>query len=417
MIGTMRNHTVIPSRFAALLLGLLASAGVWAAGPVVRPAVGPGKTYPAAPDALLQEVAARLAQARPMPSEGRLMAIVAPHAPYQFTGAVLAEAFAPLKAGQFDRVIVLAPSHFASFEGCSIPDVDAFATPLGVVPVDRDAMRHMNFSTLVTMKKLRYGPGVKREPIHEAEYAVEALLPFLQARLGSFKLLPILLGQFQDATGRFNPAAIRAVADRLRALLDERTLLVVSTDFTHFGDEFRYQPFRGDVAEGVRRLDRGAFEHLVNLDSEGFQAYLERTGNPICGRMALHLLMRALPDRVLGTLAGHAISGDANGDYRNGISFAAIHYYDYGRRVRRPAPKPVDEAASAPRGPGVHLTNIGQDPASGMRIKGESVRAIPHTAPEPTGIVALPPAEPHGPRVLTNRPPGAVTVEPPPPAE
>jgi AmmeMemoRadiSam system protein B len=406
------DRTVPAARWVAgFLLALLACQGMADPRPTVRPARVAGPYYPSDPAALRADVEQRLAAVRPLPGPGRLVAIVAPHGPYVSCGAVMAEAFAVLQPGQFDRVVVLAPAHHARFEGASLPDVDAFATPLGMVPLDRAAMRHLNFSTLVTMKQLRYGRGVQREPIHETEHSVEALLPFLQARLGAFRLVPVLLSDFEDATGRYNPAAVRAVAERLRALLDERTLLVVSTDFTHFGDRHRYQPFRGDVDSGVRALDRRAFEHLVALDAPGFQAYLEETGNPICGRMALNLLMHTLPDRVLGTLAAHAVAADQGG----GISYAAIHYYDYGRRVRRPAPKPQEDPAAKPKAPGVHLTNIGRDPEGGGRKATDTVQAIPHVAPDPSGgVVALPPVTPDGPRVLTNRPAGQVSVEPPP---
>lgn len=467
---------VHPARSVVLsALFALAAASAMAAQPVLRQAVGPGKFYSADPAALQQEVAHWVGAAHPLPSTGKLRAIIAPHSHYKYSGATLGEAFAPLQPGQFDRVIVIAPSHFSRFEGCSIPQADAFVTPLGVVPIDWRAVEHLNLSTLVTVKQLRYGKASGRERTHEAEHSIEAVLPFLQARLGKFTLVPILAGEFQDATGKYSQPAIEAVADRLRTLLDERTLLVVSTDFTHFGNKYRFAPFGENVDEQIRALDRGAFETLVNLDAAALDQYRIETGNPICGMMALQLLISVLPDRVLGTLASHHLSAEINHDYGQCVSFAAMHFYDYGHRVRSEAPppelapenakpksdKPVvlmtnkasgagTEGPGTPTGP-VRLVVQGdapaaaaapaQRPAGPMTLNNAAIAAAAATvrtespapppvppAPAPVVIeappaaipgntvVALPPEQPGGARTLTNRQPIPVESTPTPEA-
>lgn len=325
--------------------------------PILRLPVVAGKYYSVDPGALQREVAHWVEAAHPLPSNGKLRAIIAPHSPYPLAGATLGEAFAPLQPGEFDRVIVLAPAHTSRFEGCSIPQADAFVTPLGVIPIDWQAVESLNLSTLVTVKQIRYDSRAHGERVHETESSIEVVLPFLQARLGQFTLVPILVGSFLDATGKYSQPAIDAVADRIRPLLNDRTLLVVSTDFTHYGNHYRFTPFSNDIDAGIRNLDRGAFEALVNLDSAALNTYFVRSENTICGKTALQLLIAVLPDRALGTLVAHHLSAEVNQDYNQCISFAAMHFYDYGRRVRTVAPQPEAEAPKKSNKPTMLMTN------------------------------------------------------------
>ncbi len=406
-------------RLGLAVLFLLGALPALAAKPVLRQAVGPGKFYSADPAALQQEVAHWVGAANPLPATGKLRAIVAPHSHYKFTGATLGEAFAPLQLGQFDRVIVIAPSHFSRFEGCSIPQADAFVTPLGVVPIDWRAVEHLNLSTLVTVKQLRYDNANARERTHESEHSIEAVLPFLQARLGKFTLVPILAGEFQDATGKYSQPAIEAVADRLRPLMDDRTLLVVSSDFTHFGNKYRYTPFSDNLDERIRDLDRGAIEAVTNLDAVALDSYLNETESTICGMMALQLLIATLPDRVLGTLASHHLSAEINQDYAQCVSFAAIHFYDYGHRVRSAVP---EEAPAAPKqAKAGKATALMTNKAAGSSTAGPGTPAGPvrlvqqgEATPEMTAA----PARPAGPLTLNNAAiaAGAAAVRPETPA-
>lgn len=384
-----RNGTLRLCTLCMLTLGWAFVA--MAAEPILRLPVVAGKYYSADPGALQREVAHWVDAAHPLPSTGKLRAIIAPHSPYPLAGATLGEAFAPLQPGQFDRVIVLAPAHTSRFEGCSIPQADAFVTPLGVIPIDWQAVESLNLSTLVTVKQIRYDSRAHGERVHETESSIETVLPFLQARLGSFTLVPILVGSFLDATGKYSQPAIDAVADRLRPLLNDRTLLVVSTDFTHFGNHYRYTPFSNDIDAGIRNLDRGAFEALVHLDSAALDTYFVRSENTICGKTALQLLIAVLPDRVLGTLAAHHLSSEINQDYNQCISFVAMHFYDYGRRVRTEAPKPEAEAPKKSNKPTMLMTNkagpagvVGPGSANGpvrMFSEGQVATEQPEAAP------------------------------------
>jgi AmmeMemoRadiSam system protein B len=94
-----------------------------------------------------------------------------PHAGFAYSGAVAASAFAGLRGQSFDRVVIVGPSHHFAFRGAAIPDgASTYRTPLGAVPIDREA--------LATLRGAR--PFVADDRMFAPEHAIEAELPFLQ---------------------------------------------------------------------------------------------------------------------------------------------------------------------------------------------------------------------------------------------
>jgi AmmeMemoRadiSam system protein B len=114
------------------------------------------------------------------------------------------------------------------------------------------------------------------------------------------------------------------VADALRPLLDPATLVVVSSDFTHFGRRFNFVPFRDDVAQRVEQLDRGAIERILAWDSAGFADYIARTAATVCGRNAIDVLLRLGDAPGAAELAAYDTSGRITGDWRNSVSYASL---------------------------------------------------------------------------------------------
>jgi AmmeMemoRadiSam system protein B len=173
----------------------------------VRLSVAAGPLYPMDVDTLRRVVNNFCDGADVVAREERLLACVVPHGGYGLSGEVAGHAFKDLKPGQYSRVIVLAPSHFAAFESCSIVAARAYVTPLGFVPIDQEAVRELNFSPLISTRGLRYKSSdflssSQYVKLHEEEHSIEAVLPFLQERLGNFSLVPILVGELGDASGK-----------------------------------------------------------------------------------------------------------------------------------------------------------------------------------------------------------------------
>jgi len=161
---------------------------------------------------------------------GPLVALICPHAGYMFTGPVAAACFAQLKGRKYTRVVVIAPSHFENFHFSSIYDGDAYATPLGNVPVDQDFRAKLaKLSSTIKISDrghLKVGEN--------AEHALEVQLPWLQRTLGDFKLVPIIMGDqdygLERALGRALAKALLAEAPEARA----QTLILVSSDLSHY---------------------------------------------------------------------------------------------------------------------------------------------------------------------------------------
>ena len=297
---------------------------------VVRP-VAAGAWFPADADKL-QTLLDGLykeadAGAASTPVSGKLVACIVPHAPYATSGAIAASTLRLLQPGQFERVIILAPAHHSKFRGCSIPSAQAYITPLGVVPIDCPLVRELDrLSPLIEVRSLNYRKVLERQPLHERETTIEVMLPYLQARLGMFAVVPMLVGELKDYGGNLDVYAIDAIASVLSRYVDEKTLVVVSSDFTHFGNNFSYRPFKENILQGIEALDRTAFDLILARNPAGYYEYLQQTGNTICGKEAIALLLKILPQGATGAVTGYDISARRTGDTKTSISYAAIAF-------------------------------------------------------------------------------------------
>ncbi|MCP4640794.1 MAG: AmmeMemoRadiSam system protein B, partial [bacterium] len=269
-------------------------------GPRIRWPVGAGVWYPADAQQLHAAVQQYMNDADVVPLPGKVVACIAPNASYGTSGAVAGSAFAALKPGDYDRVIVLAPSNHASFRACSIPGVHYYRTPLGDIPLDGEIIKKLTLSTVFTLRSVVYrkgaysDPEIRRQAVHEREHAIEVVLPFLQARLGKFKLVPILMGNLNGYRGRFDQRAFETIVKRLREVIDDRTLLVVSTDFTRYGPQYGFTPFNDNVQSRIAALDLKAFGLIQNRDIKGLRTYIKETKNRLPGALCLITLMATL---------------------------------------------------------------------------------------------------------------------------
>ena len=279
----------------------------------VRPAAVSGSWYPADAkwlEALLDELLAAVPAAPDVPAEETIEAIISPHAGYRFSGATAAAGYARLAGRQVQRVIVIGPSHHAAFAGLSIPAVDAYETPLGRIPLD-----------MAAIGRLRNSPLVNTYPAaHAREHGIEMQLPFLQRVLKpGWKLVPVLVG-------RLDGDDYRRVAALLQPLADATTLVVVSSDFTHYGQRFGFQPFPPDARaqERIERLDMGMYARIAARDAAGLVRQRETSGLTVCGYRAIAVLLEMLPPGTTTYLADYTTSGALHGNHRESVSYLSI---------------------------------------------------------------------------------------------
>ena len=273
----------------------------------VRPSALAGSWYPEDPDELRRMVDDFLAAVNAPDLYGELRALIAPHAGYRFSGYAAAAAFKCIGDQEFARVVILAPTHNVPLRGCSVPAYSAYRTPLGDVPLDAAACAALRRHSLISDQRRA----------HRSEHSIEIELPFLQRMLEQFSIVPVLVGHLEEDE-------IEGLAAALRPLLDESTLLVVSSDFTHYGARFGYQPFTSDVENQLRNLDFGAFSAILSGEARQFLDYRRRTGITACGALPIAILLAAVGDRTQSMLLSYYTSAQITGDSSESVSYGAF---------------------------------------------------------------------------------------------
>ncbi len=217
-------------------------------------------------------------------------ALIVPHAGYVYSGPVADCAFARLATARdsVTRVVLLGPAHRMAFPGLAASIASAFATPLGEVPVDAEAI-----DRIAGLPQVRLSDAP-----HHGEHSLEVQLPFLQRMLAGFALVPLVVG---DAT----PEEVAEVIDALWG--GPETLIVVSSDLSHYHGY-----------DKARRLDAAtshAIEMLRPNDIGPEQA---------CGRLPIQGLLRVIRDRGLGvTTLDLRNSGDVAGARAEVVGYGA----------------------------------------------------------------------------------------------
>jgi AmmeMemoRadiSam system protein B len=261
----------------------------------IRPAAVAGTFYPGDPAALAAEVAAYLAEADGAAGGASTpKAIIAPHAGYMYSGPIAARAYArvaPLR-GKVRRVVLAGPAHRVPVRGAAVPDVDAFDSPLGAVPLDREA--------IAILRRLAFVEVSARA--HALEHSLEVHLPFLQSVLGRFALVPVVVGD----------ASPGEMAQLLEALWGgEETLIVVSSDLSH------YHSYAVACA-----IDRATTERILRLD-----AGLEPEA--ACGAAPINGLLQVARHRGLSPeLVDLRNSGDTAGGRERVVGYAAFAFHE-----------------------------------------------------------------------------------------
>jgi len=243
-----------------------------------------------------------------------VIALILPHAGYQFSGqtAVMAIKTADKK---YKRIVIIGPSHAVPMEEVlSVPRATHYETPLGQIPLDVDfvnnLLKYSMFQNVPRAHKYDYG---------FQEHSVQIELPLLQHGQKDFKLVPIVAGSCSLET-------ISKAGTILRSLVDQETLVIISSDFVHYGHRFSYVPFTENVPDEIRKVDMGAYEYIARLDSEGFLEYKRKTMAPICGYIPIAVLLSMLSEPVKAELINYTTSGELTGDFTNCVSYLSIAF-------------------------------------------------------------------------------------------
>jgi AmmeMemoRadiSam system protein B len=250
--------------------------------------------YPGQAKALASTVASLLAAARARTDgkAGAPKALIVPHAGYVYSGTTAALAYAQLSAlrGSIRRVILLGPVHRVPIRGLALPGAAAFATPLGEIEVDQEAI-----AALAALPQV-----VLSSAAHALEHSLEVQLPFLQSVLDDFKLLPLAVG---DAT----PAEVAQVLEALWG--GPETLIVISSDLSHF------LPYRA-----AQNIDEETVQNILKLQGP-------LTHEQACGGTPINgLLLAARHHHLKPRLLELCNSGDTAGDKQRVVGYTSIAF-------------------------------------------------------------------------------------------
>lgn len=258
-------------------------------GRVRRPAVA-GTFYPSSESALRTALAECARRSAGVQAPGRPKALIAPHAGYMYSGPIAASAYSLLApwAREIRKVVLLGPSHHVAFRGLATSSAEYFLTPLGSIQLDLGA--------ILALQEL---PFVRcRDDAHAAEHSLEVHLPFLQEALDDFRLIPLVVGEAK-------PTDVATALDRVWG--DDETLIVVSTDLSHYHTYDSACDVDAKTGAAIRRLDPAAID-----------------GGRACGFRALNGLLAAAGQRGLEVTAlDERNSGDTAGDRRRVVGYGS----------------------------------------------------------------------------------------------
>lgn len=221
-------------------------------------------------------------------------AIVVPHAGYVYSGPIAASAYKlliPLKH-QIKRVVLLGPSHQVAFKGLAVPESDTFKTPLGNIPIDQKGIQLLSDLPQV----------IASDIAHRDEHSLEVQLPFLQEILDDFSLIPLVVGDAERHE-------VAEVIERLWG--DEHTLIVISTDLSHYHEYYE-----------AKKLDRATSDAISCLkpDLIGYE--------DACGRNGLKGMLTVAQDKELSVeTLDLRNSGDTAGSKDRVVGYGAYVFY------------------------------------------------------------------------------------------
>lgn len=256
---------------------------------IIREPAFAGSWYPGTEEALSQSIDSYSNHAKKFLFDGKIKAVIVPHAGYDYSGKIAALAFNQLES-DYKTVFILGPSHRYALLGFATVNFTHFKTPLGEVKISNKVS-----------DMIKKGFISSNEKAHENEHSLEIELPFLQKKLSNFEIVPILVGQNSES-----------LDELLQKYLEENSLIVVSADLSH------YHPY-----EEAKSLDAFSIDRIMNLDSEGiFKAEIDA---PFAISSLLNIAKR---EGWKPILLGYANSGDITGDKSKVVGYAAIVFIE-----------------------------------------------------------------------------------------
>lgn len=275
--------------------------------PVERKAAVAGSFYPASQDELNGILDNNLTKANLIQATGKLRILIAPHAGIDFSGATAAWGFKQTAGQEYKRVILLGVSHHKAFDYAAVYARGSWQTPLGSVPIDEGLA-----DAIIDNKE-----KIVNDPVpHADEHALEMELLFLQKTLKDFRILPILLSNPKDSL-------IENLAGKIADNFDDSTLLVVSSDLSHYPSWQDANEADNRTIQAILTGQKRQLEQAVNGNASKNYANLQTSA---CGFEAIRTALKTAELLQLKDFKKifYQNAGDVNGDKNRVVGYGTI---------------------------------------------------------------------------------------------
>ena len=288
----------------------------------VRYASHSGSWYDDNPIKLSKELNQYLSNSNKYDEYQSLKSIIVPHSGLCYGGPVAAKAFINVNPDNYDKVVIIGPSHYEYFKGCALTSFDKFETPFGDVDVDTSTVKNL----LEDSKHFFSFP----QSSDVQEHSIEMEMPFLKYIFNKkpFKIIPMVIG---DGNLKKNTELGKCLYNLYE---DPKTLFVISSDFCHWGRDFDYTYYNKkfkNIWESTRDLDMEALDIIGQINSQKFDEYMKRTNNTICGRNPITIVLSIIEEykkkhqdkKISFENAGYAQSSKVKSFNDSSVSYAA----------------------------------------------------------------------------------------------
>ncbi|VDL99977.1 unnamed protein product [Schistocephalus solidus] len=224
-------------------------------------------------------------------AHGPAKAIISPHAGYSYSGPCAAHAFKNINPETVDRIFILGPSHHLYLNNsCALTVADYLETPSLVCKI---------------LKKSGEFVDLKLSD-DENEHSLEMQMPYVAKVMEkyAFTVVPIMVGSLSFERERVYGEILAPY------LQDPRTLFVISSDFCHWGNRFRYTYYdekHGEIWQSIKNLDKMGMDSIETMNPHAFDAYMKNYRNTICGCHPIGVLLHAI-DTLHNTQQGLSFS-------------------------------------------------------------------------------------------------------------
>lgn len=275
----------------------------------VRPSALAGRWYAGAPAQLRRDLLTYL-EASPKKKCDGIRAIIVPHAGYVWSGPTAAVAFNALNVEKIRRIFIFCPNHRVPVRGAVSVSAEAFETPLGRVPVDRNLVESWHRAGLLQID----------DGAHRLEHAIEIQLPFLQVIFGDRTptIVPVIVGQVSTDE-------LKRMAHRLQLDLKPQDLVLISSDFLHYGEDYGFVPFGAPVQPQIDDYDHRTLKAIQTMNAVKFEEFARANPHAACGIHALRLLEWVFQgDELEAYELAYDTSGRRSGEDDMSVSYFAI---------------------------------------------------------------------------------------------